>query len=139
MDTLPEIDTPDPVILIQAADLPGRLEQLGLWIRDPEILDGVELLISDIEDHITAEELNERLETLPDLCPTLDRARWGLVFEHILPELYCAPKVSKKISEAVPGTRSMQWRLRERARCGLALHHPRDTSGVQEPVQTTFC
>ena len=139
MEPTPEIDTPEPVILIPANELPRRLDQLGLWIRDPEILDALEILLDAVEDQISAEDLDARLETLPDLCPNLDRARWGLVFEHILPELYAEPKISKKISEAVPGTRSMQWRLSERARCGLALHHPRDTSGVQEPVQATFC
>lgn len=116
----------------------SRLADLSLWVQDSCLLEAVALLLEDLPDQVSLDDLDDRLETLPDLCPHMDRARWGLVFEIILPELYAEPKVSKKTSDAVPGSRSMQWRLSERARCGLALHHPRDSAGVQKAVQATF-
>lgn len=89
-----------------------------------EVLMKIEQVVaSDIE---TATE--EALEATGDEFPV---ESWVVAFQGLCPELYGEPLPSKKISEAIPGSRSRIWRLEERYRCGLALHHARDTHGVR--------
>jgi hypothetical protein len=120
---------------VPAAEVAKRLDHVRLWLQDQEILDGMAVAMDELPDDVPLDELEDRLETIPDLVPRITVARWAMLCELVCPELYLDSPPSKKTSAAIPGSRSMLWRLSERARCGLALHHPRDSAGVDEPVQ----
>lgn len=76
--------------------------------------------------------LETRLEQLPVEIPGHSVELWGRVCQHVAPELY-GRGVSRKPCNARPGTAAARWRLSERARAGLDLHHPRD--GQKEGVK----
>jgi hypothetical protein len=120
---------------VPAAEVAKRLDHVRLWLQDQAILDGLAVAMDELPDEVFLTDLEDRLETIPDLVPRITVARWAMLCELVCPELYMDSPPSKKNSAAIPGSRSMLWRLSERARCGLALHHPKDSAGVDEPVQ----
>jgi len=120
---------------VPAAEVAKRLDHVRLWLQDQEILDGLAVAMDELPDDVPLDELEDRLEMIPELVPRITVARWAMLCELVCPELYVDSPPSKKTSAAIPGSRSMLWRLSERARCGLALHHPKDSAGVDEPVQ----
>lgn len=120
---------------VPAAEVAKRLDHVRLWVQDEEILDGLAVAMDELPDEVPLDDLEDRLETLPDLAPTITVARWALLCELVCPELYMDSPASKKTSAAIPGSRSMLWRLSERARTGRALQHPRDSHGVEEAKQ----
>lgn len=120
---------------VSTAEISRRLAELENWGWRGEALEAVRAALDDLPQEIPLEEIEDRLELLPELCPSITVGRWGVAFEILCPELYADPKESKKTSDAIPGSRSRLWRLSERARCGLALHHRQDSHGVAEPVQ----
>ena len=117
-------------------EISRRIAELENWGWRGEHLEAVQAALADLPAEIPLEEIEDRLELLPELCPSITVGRWGVAFEIICPELYLEPKASKKTSDAIPGSRSRLCRLSERARFGLALHHRQDSHGVAEPVQT---
>lgn len=116
---------------VAAHDLKNRLARLRLWCWQPNMFTNIELAFADLPETVSFAEVEERLECIPDLCPQITVARWATICEVILPELYDDPKASKKTSAAIPGSRSRQWRLEERARTGLSLFHNKDSLGVK--------
>ena len=120
---------------LPAAEVAKRLNHVRVWVQDQDILDGLAVSMDELPDEVALDELEDRLETIPDLVPTITVARWALLCELVCPELYVDSPASKKTSAAIPGSRSMLWRLSERARTGRALQHPRDTHGVEEVKQ----
>jgi len=120
---------------VPASEVAKRLDHVRLWLQDQEILDGLAVAMDELPDDVPLDELEDRLEMIPELVPRITVARWAMLCELVCPELYVDSPPSKKTSAAIPGSRSMLWRLSERARCGLALHHPKDSAGVDEPVQ----
>lgn len=123
---------------VEAADIQQRVERLSWWPWAPGQLETIRELFSHLPTSLPVDNIEERLETVPDLVDGITVARWGLVCEEVLPEAYAEPKASKKTSDSIPGSRSRLWRMAERARTGLSLHHPRDTHGVANPVQLTL-
>lgn len=125
-------------ITVSRADLMGRMKQLRRWGWQAETYQVLDDLVEGLPEMITAEDLESSLETVAAMIPHLTCARWGIVCEVLLPETYADPRLGKKVSDSIPGSRSRLWRLAERARTGISLHHPRDSHGVPEPVQTTL-
>lgn len=123
---------------VAAADIHQRVDRLAWWPWASGQLEAIRDLFAELPATIPVEDIEERLETVPDLVDGITVARWGLVCAEVLPEAYSEPRASKKVSDSIPGSRSRLWRLGERARTGVALHHPRDTHGVQPPVQLTI-
>lgn len=96
------------------------------------------MLFDDLPGQVCVEELEDRLECLPNLVDDLTATQWGVVCETICPELYERPRDSKKTSAAVSGSFSKEWRLQERARNGLSLFHPGDSHGVEAEQMEMF-
>jgi hypothetical protein len=59
------------------------------------------MLFDDLPGQVCVEELEDRLECLPNLVDDLTATQWGVVCETICPELYERPRDSKKTSAAV--------------------------------------
>lgn len=108
-----------------------RLDYLRRWGWSEMIYQTLGDLLDGLPDQVPASEIEDRLEALPDLIQGLPVIRWGMICETMLPEIYKDPPAGKKNSGSIPGSRSRLWRLAERARTGLSLHHPRDSHGVE--------
>jgi len=131
-----EVDHSD--ITVTRAELLNRMGQLKLWGWPVETYQVLDDLLEGLASSVTAEDFESSLEIVASLIPGLTCARWGIICEVLLPEIYADPRIGKKVSDSIPGSRSRLWRLAERARTGISLHHPKDSHGVQESVQTTL-
>ena len=116
---------------ITREELETRLDDLAAAkvIPLPFVLSLGEVLVK--ADPLTAEAIENALEdhiwTAGEHIPV---EAWAKACLMLCPELYGEPRTSKKLSEAIPGSRSRMWRLGERARCGLGLWNCRDTHGL---------
>lgn len=125
-------------ITVSRSALLDRMAELRRWGWQAESYQVLDDLLDGLPSSISAEELEDGLEAVAAMIPHLTCARWGIVCEVLLPETFADPRNGKKVSDSIPGSRSRLWRLSERARTGISLHHPRDSHGVPDPVQTTL-
>jgi len=133
-----EVDHNTIMVGLEALGL--RLDYLRRWGWGAHVYQVIADLLDGLPGEVPASEIEKRMEALPDLIPGLPVSRWAMICETMLPEIYKDPPAGKKNSGSIPGSRSRLWRLAERARTGLSLHHPRDSHGVEReaPKQMTL-
>lgn len=81
---------------------------------------------------VTLLELEDWLESLPEMIEGLSLEQWGTICLRICPQLYGEPdSFGCKASRAAPRTKAKMAALRRRYEGQSPLFHPRDTDGLQ--------
>ena len=117
--------------LLEVASIEDAIFSLeALNILPPEDLE----LLADCWDHdgfVTLLELEDWLESLPEIIEGLSLETWGIICLHVCPELYGEPSsAGSKASCGTPNSKAKKAALRRRYQSAKSLWHPRDTGGL---------
>lgn len=90
---------------------------------------GIQPGLGSRRDTVTLRQIEERLEALALVVPSLSLEDWAAACAVLCPELYAAPPASRAGLRCLPGSRTRRWRYAQRVAHGRQVHSPLDQTG----------
>ena len=80
---------------------------------------------------VTLLELEDWLESLPEMIEGISLEQWGTICLHVCPQLYGEPSpAGSKASQSTPRSKAKMAALKRRYAAAKPLWHPLDTHGI---------